>query len=312
MKPVRYHFDRLILAYLGLMFAITLVGCHTGRLIYLIATMTHLVMIMMVVRISGISSSYGPRAWLRWGYPLLLLMPLHYEIELLGTLFHGGWVFDEIVKGWDRWLFSGHPHRYLADQLPGPWWREFFHLMYLSYYFIVVGGYFLAWRKGRSETSRTASRISPQFLRYLFVFLGTFCTYMLVFILFPVVGPLDDRFLRFFGHGFLGPLIDYLYATGDSAGGAFPSSHIGEAVVIYLLIRPKSPLIRAASVIIIAGLTISTVYGSFHYGIDAAAGLISGPILYFFWSWIYGKMRPEIPAASLASEDHLDNEPAEP
>jgi membrane-associated phospholipid phosphatase len=310
MKPVRHHFDRLILGYLGLIFIMTLGGAYYG-LIYLISAMTHLVMIIMVVRLSGIMSRSGPRVWFRWCYPLLLLVPLHYEIELVGTLFHGGWVFDEIVKSWDRWLFRGHPHRYLADQLPGPWWREFFHLMYLTYYVIVLGGFIYVWRRGRITTDSKDTRISPEFLRYAFVFLGTFCSYMLIFIFFPVVGPLDDRFLRFYSHGFLGPFIDFLYATGDSAGGAFPSSHIGEAVVVYFLLRPKSPSIRFVFIGVIAGLTISTVYGSFHYGIDATAGLISGPLLYLLWSWIYGKMRPEAPAQREASGEQQDDETAD-
>ncbi|UCH09383.1 MAG: phosphatase PAP2 family protein [Fidelibacterota bacterium] len=310
MKPVRHHFDRLILAYLGLIFLLTLGGAYYG-FIYLVAAMTHLVMIIMVVRISGVSAQSGPRAWLRWGYPLLLLMPLHYEIELLGTLFHAGWVFDEVVKGWDRWLFRGHPHRYLADQLPGPWWREFFHLMYLTYYFIVLGGFLYAWKRGRHTAHHHGIAISPEFLRYVFIFFGTFCTYMLIFIFFPVVGPLDDRFLRFYGHGFIGPFIDWLYASGDSAGGAFPSSHIGEAVVIYLLLRPKSPLVRTASIVVIAGLTISTVYGSFHYGIDAATGLVSGLLFYLLWSWIYRKMRPDVPALSDTPGTEQNNEPTD-
>ncbi len=295
MKPVRYHFDRLILWYLGGMFAITFVGSYFG-LIYLLTALAHLIMIFMVLRITGISSRSGPRVWLRWLYPLLLLLPLHYEIELVGTLFHGGAVYDDLVKVWDRWLFRGHPHQYLADKLPGPWWREFFHLMYITYGFIAIGGFLYAWQRGREFGVRGGMKVSPDFPRYAFVFLGTFLTYMLIFILFPVVGPLDDRFLRFHGHGLLGPLIDLMYAVGDSDGGALPSSHVGEAVVVYLLLRPRSPALRAVWIAVITGLTVSTVYGSFHYGIDAVAGLLTGPLFYFFWSWFYRRLSRE-PAA---------------
>jgi membrane-associated phospholipid phosphatase len=292
MKPERYHFDRLLLWYLGGIFAITFVGSYFG-LIYLITALVHLILIFMVLRISGISEQSGSRAWLRWVYPLLILMPLHYEVELVGTLFHSGMVYDELVMVWDHWLFRGHPHRFLADQLPGPWWREIFHLLYLTYYFIVIGGFIYAWRRGRKTAAQTGGQVSRNFLRYVFVFTGVFCTYMLIFILFPVVGPLDDRFLRFYGQGVIGPFIDLMYATGDSAGGAFPSSHIGEAVTIYLLLRPRSYVARTISIAIIMGLTISTVYGSFHYGIDAVAGLVSGALFYLFWSWIYGRLSRE-------------------
>ncbi|UCD37334.1 MAG: phosphatase PAP2 family protein [Fidelibacterota bacterium] len=293
MKKARHHFDRLILWYLGVIFAITFIGSYYG-LIYLITALMHMVMIFMVLRISGITARSGPRAWLRWCYPLFLLMPLHYEVELVGTIFHGGVVFDELVKGWDRWLFSGHPHQYLADLLPGPWWREFFHLMYITYYFIIAGGFFCAWHRGRtSGNGETGYYESRDFLRYVFIFLGTFCSYMLIFIVFPVIGPLDDRFLRFSGYGVLGPFIDLLYTVGDSSAGAFPSSHIGEAVVVYLLLRPKSLPIRAVSISLIVCLTISTIYGAFHYSIDAAAGLVSGLLFYLIWSWIYSRLGME-------------------
>ncbi|UCH63240.1 MAG: phosphatase PAP2 family protein [Fidelibacterota bacterium] len=307
MKQLRYHFDRLILWYLGGIFAITFVGSYFG-LIYLFAALTHLIMIFMVVRITNVSSQTGPRAWLRWLYPLLLLLPLHYEIELVASVFHGGVVFDDVVKVWDRWLFGGHPHRYLADQLPGPLWREFFHLMYITYFIIVIGGYLYARRRGQVSEERGERDVPSDFPRYAFVFLGTFLTYMLIFILFPVTGPLDDRFLRFEGYGFLGPLIDLLYAAGDSAGGAFPSSHIGEAVVVYLLLRPRSPVIRTISIALITGLTVSTVYGSFHYAIDAVAGLLTGILFYIFWNWFYGRLKKEPVANEEASGSQVQSE----
>ncbi len=292
MKPVRYHFDRLILWYLGVTFAVNFFGAYFGYS-YLLAALTHLALIVMVLRITSVDAQSGPRAWLRWFYPLLLLLPLHFEIELVGTLFHAGTVYDGLVKTWDRWLFGGHPHRYLADLLPGPWWRELFHLLYLSYYPLVIGGFGVSWWQGWHSTNRSELPVSPHFLRYVFVFMGTFITYMVIFILFPVVGPLDDRFLRFDGQGLLGPLIDWIYAVGDSAGGALPSSHVGEAVVIFLLLRPRAPLVRTGLLLMILGLAVSTVYGSFHYAIDALGGLITGPLFYLLWSWVYLRLRAE-------------------
>ncbi len=286
MKPARHLFDRLILWYLGVMFAVTFVGSYFG-LIYLLAALVHLVMIFLVLQITRPATQTRLRIWLRWFYPLLLLLPLHYEIELVGTLFHGGTVYDELVKIWDLWLFRGHPHRYLADILRGPVWREFFNLAYLSYYGIIIGSYWYTWRQWTKPEHPVSAETRTEFPKYAFVFLGAFLTYMLVFILFPVVGPLDDRFLRFHGDGLLGPLIDGFFAIGDSAGGAFPSSHIGEAVVVYLLIRPVSVRLRLLSITVITCLSVATVYGSFHYAIDALGGLISGPLFYFFWSWLY-------------------------
>lgn len=284
---------------------LTLFGSYYG-LLYLITAMMHLIMIIMVVRITDTHSITGPRAWLRWCYPLLLMLPLHYETELVGTLFHAGAIYDELVLKWDHWLFRGHPHRYLFEALRGPWWREILHLFYFTYYIIVATGFFYAWRKDGRSDSPEGSTPTPFFYRYAFVFLGTFFTYMLIFIAFPVVGPLDDRFLRFSNQGIIGPLIDLMYTTGDSAAGAFPSSHVGEAVVVYLLIQPRKPWARAVLITIITGLTFATVYGSFHYAIDALGGLATGPILYLFWSWIYRQLRPERISPVTPSEPVVD------
>ena len=287
MKGQRYHFDRLILWYLAGIFVITFLGSYSG-LPYLFAALVHLALIFMVLQLSASSRRSDIRSALRWFYPLLLMVPLHYEVEFVGTLLQGGAKFDVLVAAWDQRLFGGHPHRYMADVLPGPWWRELFHLLYLSYFVIVGSGFWFAWRKGRKD-----GEASPAFLRYAFVFMGVFLTYMVIFILFPVVGPHDDRFLRFHGHGLLGPLIDQLFALGDSAGGAMPSSHVGEAVVVFLLLGPRHQAIRTGFVALIAGLALSTVYCSFHYGIDALAGLLTGPLFYLGWSWVYGRLRGE-------------------
>ena len=286
MSSRRYRFDRLILWYLAGIFGITFLGSYFG-LVYLLAALGHLAMIFMVLHLSGSSAEWGIRKWLRWFYPLLVMIPLHYEIEFVSSLFHDGGSFDHLVRSWDRQLFEGHPHRYLADWFPGPLWREMFHLLYLSYFAIVGGGFWVAWQRGKVRGQTGGWTGSSSYHRFVFVFIGSFLTYMAIFIIFPVVGPLDDRFLRFHGVGLLGPLIDLLYDLGDSAGGAIPSSHVGESVIVFLLLRPQGPWVRAGLVALISGLAVSTVYGAFHYGIDALVGLVTGPLFYLIWSWLY-------------------------
>jgi len=290
---MRCHFDRLILWYLAIIFLLTFFGSYFG-FYYLLAAMLHLVLIMMLFRITAVRRRTGPRALLRWFYPLLMLLPLHYEIELVGTLFHAGSVYDDLVRVWDRVLFGGHPHLFLVKLLPGPFWRELFHFFYLAYYPLVVLGFVASWRKDHQDTAPAAGSGRPIFFpRFAFVFMGSFVTYMAIFILFPVVGPLDDRFLRFHGQGLLGPLIDLIYTVGDSAGGALPSSHIGLAIVIYLLLQPAKHWQRSLFIATILGLTVGAVYGAFHYGIDAVGGIVTGVLFYYLWDWNYRRLSEE-------------------
>ena len=296
----RYHFDKVLLAFSMLMFIVNFVNVGNGYH-YLYAALGNLFIFLLILKITARPPLSGLGSHLRWLYPLLLLVPLQYQIELAATLFHGGEVYDPLVRNWDKALFGPYVHRWLPDLLPGAIWREGFHLLYIAYYPLIAGSYLFVWNQGRSGQANLSEGPDPRFLRFAFVMMASFVSYLIVFILFPVIGPLDDRFLRFDGVGLIGPMIDWLYAHAHSAGGAFPSSHVGEAVIVVLLLRPRGYL-RLALWLLIGGMTVATIYGSFHYAIDALAGLLSGGALYLLWSWLYQRWGPE----------NVNNDPAVP
>ncbi len=287
--PARCHFDRLLIAYLLLTLAVCFVGSYFGPL-YLLMALMHLVLIFLVLRLSVMDTQKPYIAVVRWLYPLLFLAPLHYEIDFLAWLFHGGQFYDQLVLAAEGRLFGDPPHKYLADILPGPFWRELFHLLYLSSYPLLAGGLILAWWRDRVWTGQGATVAYP---RYAFILLGGFFSYLIIFILFPVEGPLDDRFLRFHEQGFFGPLIDFLYRVGHSRGGALPSFHVGGLVITYLLWRPRKPAVRYGLIALILAITISTIYGAFHYALDAVAGLLTGVLFYLLWDRLYRRLKPE-------------------
>ncbi|MCH8327929.1 MAG: phosphatase PAP2 family protein, partial [Candidatus Marinimicrobia bacterium] len=290
-KTDLYRFDKVLLAFSLLMFVAHFLNVTNGYH-YLLAALGNLFIFLMIYRITYRPPLTGIGAHLRWLYPLLLLVPLQYQVELAATIFHGGAVYDPLVRSWDKALFGPYVHRWLPDVLAGAVWREGFHLLYIAYYPLIAGSYMFVWNRGRAQQTNLSEGPDPRFLRFAFVMLASFASYLIVYILFPVIGPLDDRFLRFHGVGLVGPIIDWLYAHAHSSGGAFPSSHVGEAVVIVLLLRPRGYW-RLAFWLFIGGMTIATIYGSFHYAIDALAGLLSGGALYLLWSWLYHQWGPE-------------------
>ncbi|MCH8023732.1 MAG: phosphatase PAP2 family protein [Candidatus Marinimicrobia bacterium] len=287
--PARCHFDRLLIAYLLLTFTVSFVGSYFGPL-YLLMALMHLVLVYLVLRLSAMDPAKPYIAVVRWLYPLLFLAPLHYEIDFLAWLFHGGEYYDHLVLAAEGWLFGGPPHKYLADLLHGPFWRELFHLLYLVSYPLLAGGLILAWWRDKVWTGPGAT---PDYPRYAFILLGGFLSYLIIFILFPVEGPLDDRFLRFHEQGLIGPLIDFLNRAGHSRGGALPSFQVGGLVISYLLWRPTKPAVRYGLIALILAITISTTYGAFHYALDAVAGLITGAGFYLLWDRIYRRLKPE-------------------
>jgi membrane-associated phospholipid phosphatase len=108
------------------------------------------------------------------------------------------------------------------------------------------------------------------------------------FMLFPADGPIDYR-SQLFGKGsvFI-PLMDFIYQTsGQQGGGAFPSTHVSTVVVVMLFtarFRRKSLWLTLP---VTVGIIIATVYCSYHYAIDALAGIVSGSLCYFLGRYIY-------------------------
>ena len=64
--------------------------------------------------------------------------------------------------------------------------------------------------------------------------------------------------------------------AGSSRGSAFPSSRIAATVAVAGLAFRFERTVFAVILLPVILLTIGTVYGGFHYGVDALAGLMVG------------------------------------
>jgi membrane-associated phospholipid phosphatase len=102
------------------------------------------------------------------------------------------------------------------------------------------------------------------------------------FALHPIAGP------RWFWGNATGPsaetipalLVRELLERGSAYGAAFPSSHVAAAwCAVLAMWRSYRPLAVVLGVFAFA-LTLGTVYGQFHYGIDAIAGALLAVLLY--------------------------------
>lgn len=222
---------------------------------------------------------------IRETYPLLLLLLLYGEVDLLVGLWHDPPGFDALIRNWDLWLFGGHPHQHLDRMAAGWAWTELFHFLYLSYYGLLIGSFLGIWQR--------RPRFFPGFA---FVVTGVFVSFVAVFIAFPVAGPLSSAEASLPTSGFFPQIVAYLYAplSADGIhGGAFPSSHVGMSVAIALLLAPRRWWSRWGLGLLVLGIAVSTVYGRFHYGIDAVAGLLAGVALYLVWTRIYEALQSE-------------------
>lgn len=264
------------------------------------AALGHLGGAGLIYYLSRHESSSLPFRLIRQCYPLALLLPLYAEAGLIAAGLHGGPVrWDELVVAWDRFLFAGHPHTYLRTVIADPAWSELFHAAYLSYYGLLVGAYLYVW-----------TRKPEEFPRFAFVFSGAFVSFLILFAAFPVEGPMSGSPVPARAAGPCEWVVDLLYRAGGDTGliGAFPSSHVGLSVVTALTLRPARIRTRTMLGLWVGLITISTVYGGFHYAVDAIAGLALGAGLWRGWTWIYdqtgGPAYLEEPALQRARSAH--------
>jgi membrane-associated phospholipid phosphatase len=201
-------------------------------------------------------------------YPLLLVPPLYSELQLLNRSVWGGVSFDSIVQGWEQAIFGTQPSRALAAALPFPPLSELLHFGYLSYYLLIVAPPLLIWFSGRHAAFRTA----------IFALMLTYAVHYMFYIWFPVLGP-RTLFPAPGGALAQGPfyrLTHALLEAGSSAGSAFPSSHVGIAVAQTIVARRFLPRWWPVFAFLVLCLAAGTVYGGFHYAIDAIAGAALG------------------------------------
>jgi membrane-associated phospholipid phosphatase len=195
-------------------------------------------------------------------YPLLVTIALYRHVGLVNLA--RGVSHDALVQAWERGLFGGQPSLEWVRSCPSPSLSAVMHLAYLSYFLILAGAPLGLWLSGR----RTQAR------RTLLLMMGTFFLCYSIFLSFPVAGPryvfppARNAATAIPTAAFTQRLLD----GGSAWGTAFPSSHVAVALVAAVCAwrawRPLGTLLLPLAVL----LAFATVYGQFHYAVDALAG----------------------------------------
>jgi hypothetical protein len=170
---------------------------------------------------------------------------------------------DSVVIRWERVLFPANPSATWAPSLPSLFLSEALHLAYASYYLLVLVPPVLLYLRGRR------AEYACTLVALVVVYAACFLTYLL----FPVDGP---RYLVGPAMAPEGPVrsaVLHLLAAGSSRGTAFPSSHVAASVVSTLCALAFQRRIGLVVATLTVGLTLATVYGGYHYAVDAVVGL---------------------------------------
>lgn len=230
-------------------------------------------------------------AFLRLAWPVAITPLFYTELAALGQLLFPGY-FDGAVQAWEQALFGAQLSMTASGWFDALWFSELLHLGYVSYYLVVPAALLGAWRfGGRSGLESVA------FATALAFYLCYLC-----FAVFPVAGPRYE-FEKIVGpqtDGLLFALVHGILESGSAKGTAFPSSHVAATVTAWLTAgrfdRSVSWLLSPLVVL----LTLGTVYGRFHYGIDAFAGLVFAAVSVLWAPRLMRRLAPESDRSSAA------------
>lgn len=202
-------------------------------------------------------------------YPVIITVAMY---ALLGILnvevarFH-----DVLVQRWELAVFGSQVSVTWHERTPSIALSWVMHLGYWSYYFIVAGSLLGLWFLADREA----------YARGGFIVTLAFYVCYLVFVLFPVMGP------RHYWGDATGAIAEILPARlmkaaqhgGSAMGTAFPSSHVAACwCAVYAVWRNVRWLAVALAPVALA-LALGTVYGQFHYAVDALAGALLAVVL---------------------------------
>lgn len=210
------------------------------------------------------------RPWQRTTHNFLMLglMLLAYKEMGWFALPHAGTALEESWVVWDRYLLDTLGFRAAIESL-GPVIPVALELAYTLVYVIGTLSLILLYVHGRGF------RI-PEFLFCLL--LGTFVSYAL-FPFFPSEPPrtvFPDQDLPSYRPAFRA-FNYWLLGNWGIHTSVFPSAHVSSAFAAAFglrLILPERPWVWRTIAVLAALIAISTVYGRYHYLVDALAGLI--------------------------------------
>ena len=232
----------------------------TGTLIPLA---THVAMLAYVLLLLGVrGAAWRPALdWLVLTIGPLMYVELRWIIAGTGMPHH-----DATIVAWEHALFPTNPSATLAPQWPVPVLSEALHFAYASYYLLVYLPPIALYVTGKRDA----------FVKTVLALTVVYGACFIIYALFPVDGP---RYLVGPAAAPDGPVRRFVLALlerGSSRGTAFPSSHVAASLVSALCALRYQRRVGLVVAPFVVALIVATVYGGFHYAVDALVGVILG------------------------------------
>lgn len=245
--------------------------------IHLIIRIALLALIFLLIKIED--SKNLILQFFRNFYPLLFVGFFYSETDYYNNLLFEN--FDPILIRSEDLIFGTQLSLEFSKQFSSQWFSELMHFGYFSYYVMTVGIALLFYIKARK-----------QFEKAMFIIISSFCFYYILFILFPSIGPqfYFPTNQQTVPEGYIfSKMMNIIIELAETQTGAFPSSHVGLAMIYILLAGKYFKRILLFLIPLTVIIVFSTVYLKAHYTIDIIGGAITGILFYYLSVKIYLK-----------------------
>jgi membrane-associated phospholipid phosphatase len=288
-------FEFVALGYLGVSFALILAFAqnlqHPARMLGAQAFAAALILVLCAVEAKAAEEArwsgetFSARWWHFWRhwYPHLFFLFCFEELGRLVHLVQPEWQ-DARLIAFDHWLTGVHPTVWL-EQFATPARNDFMQFVYLTYftYLLLVGG-ILYFR--RDWTGYWAV------MTYSAV--GYAIGYVIA-ILFPIESPwfsMAGAWHSELHGGAATSVINFIEHYGRVRGAAFPSEHVAGAVAATWGAWRHRRWLFWVMLPLVLCMSVSTVWGRYHYVADVFGGVITGTLGYFIGSWLMERRVP--------------------
>ncbi len=211
--------------------------------------------------------------FIRYWYIIMAFPFLYWNVgPFIHLIFRGE--FDPYILKIDAFIFGELPNIWV-QQFVKPGLTEFMQISYGIYWITIPLGGAIFYFSKRYDL-----------YEYLLHFVSiTFFVSYALFILLPVAGPrfyIADRIWASYEGLFITHTLRSFVQNVGLRGGAFPSSHVGVAVMILTFMwKFKRKLAVSLILPLVMALSMATIYGQYHYFTDVLAGLIMGLVIGF-------------------------------
>jgi membrane-associated phospholipid phosphatase len=228
----------------------------------------------------------------KWDKALSLIRSL-YPVTLFGYFYTSGYSVNQII--FTSWLdpFFMNIDQSIFGYLPSLVWgksydhyllSELFHFAYFCYYPMILGlPVYLYFKKPAA------------FKELIFNLSFVFYLCYIIYSILPVIGgrfiPEAMALTQSYRGGPFTHIMVYIYRNSHHLGGAFPSSHIGIALVLTVAALRHVRRLGYIFVLISFFLSIATVYCHYHWFIDAVFGVLIGVGGYYLANYTHRKLQ---------------------